>query len=87
MWFFILGYVLDEKLRKELCAFFFFLPKENNNKRFIFINAADKADDIQADDDGEETNDEEEFLNEQDTELLDEGNKHKLQFIVKHAWH
>lgn len=48
--------------------------KKNDNKIFIFVNAADKADVIHLDDDGEETNDEDEFLNEQDTDILDEGN-------------
>lgn len=47
---------------------------KRNIKSFIFINTADRVDDIQLDDDdGEATNDEKVFLNEQDTEFWDEG--------------
>ena len=43
------------------------------SRELWILNVADQADDVLLDDDGEETNDEEEFLEQSDTELSDEG--------------
>ena len=46
--------------------------KKKSRKLWI-LDAADEADEVLSDDLGEETNDEEEFGEESDTELSDEG--------------
>ena len=47
------------------------------SRKLWIPNAADQADDVLFDDEGDETNDEDEFLEESDTELWDEGMSEK----------
>ena len=52
---------------------------EKKSLELRILNADDQADEVLFGDDGEDTNDEEEFLEESDNELSDEGMSKKIR--------